>query len=356
MAGENMSQPKFSRLVLMLLLGALMCGGSAHTEAAPPEMAMITSATRFEHRIGADAVIPLWTGQDPVPPLSLRGEGDFIAHPDLTVTNIARPYLFVFRPAHPNGKAILTVPGGAYQFVSMDNEGLGVAQAFTPAGYTVFALVYRLPSEGWAHNEDVAFEDGQRAVRVVRAQAGRYGIDPHKIGVMGFSAGGQLVSDLGTSFARETHAPVDAIDRLSARPDWVALIYPVILFDPRYTHRVTVESLMGGSKDTSKLAPHAAIDHIGPDTPPMFLLHAIDDDTVPVENSLLFAQALMAAHRPVELHLIPHGGHGFGTRADPHLLLAHWPQMVLDWRALMDRWPDEEAPLPPSQPHHSTSN
>jgi acetyl esterase/lipase len=339
-----------SQLVGMLLFGWLVGGGATYAETATPAGSVITNATQYEHRLGADAVIPLWAGHDPAPPPALQGKGDFIAHPDLTVTNIARPYLYVFRPAHPNGKAILTVPGGAYQFVSMDNEGLGVAQAFTPAGYTVFALVYRLPSEGWAHNEDVAFEDGQRAVRLIRAQAARYGIDPHKIGVMGFSAGGQLVSDLGTSFARETHPPIDDIDRLSARPDWVALIYPVVLLDPKYTHGGTFDSLMGGSKDRSKLTPHAAIDHVGPDTPPMFLLHAIDDDTVPVENSLLFAQALMAAHRPVELHLISHGGHGFGTRADPHLLLAHWPQMVLDWRALNDRWPDEETTSSSSPP------
>ena len=316
--------------------------GAGTASAADIPAPDITTAAALQQRLGADAAIALWPAERLDVPPALNTGADFVTHPDLATVSVAHPYLFVFRPAHPNGRALISVPGGGYHFVSVDNEGLAMAQRFVPRGYTVFVLVYRLPTEGWANPAEVAFADGQRAVRLVRARAGEYGIDPHQIGVMGFSAGGQLVSDLATSFARDAAPPADDIDRQSARPDWAALIYPVVLLEPPYTHTATYKAIGGPNDDAETLLRHGAIHHVGADTPSMFLLHAADDQTVPVENSLLLAQAMMAAHRPVELHIVPHGGHGFGGRVGDDLLLGHWTDMVLNWRDMMAKWPDQE--------------
>lgn len=327
----------------LLALSAALTMACCTADATPAgPVAPITHAEALRQRLGADAALPLWPADRWPLPAGLDPAVDFVAAPGLATTRIGHPHLLVFRPRHPNGRALIAVPGGGYHFVSVDNEGLAVAQTFVPRGYTVFVLIYRLPTEGWAGPTEVALADAQRAVRMVRARAAEYRIDPARIGVMGFSAGGQLVSDLATAYGREVVAPTDATDRLSARPDWVALIYPVIMLEPPYTHTDTFRAMGGATGDVAALERHGAIRHVGADTPPVFLLHAADDPVVPVANSLLFAQAMAAARRPVELHVVPHGGHGFGARADAATLLGHWCDLVLDWRARVERWPDQE--------------
>ena len=177
--------------------------------------------------------VPLWPG---VPP-----GGDGIAltlrftetiEPDgfhvRSVSRIQTPGLFVYRPAKPNGLSILVIPGGSYVSEGMDRGGREVAQRFADAGITAFILRYRLPGEGWRNRSDVPLQDAQRAMRLIRATASRYGIDPNRLGVIGFSAGGHLAASLATRFGAAVYAPVDGMDSQSARPIVAGLMYPVV--------------------------------------------------------------------------------------------------------------------------------
>ena len=170
--------------------------------------------------------IPLWPGEPP-------GAAGFAPQPlpsdwsPVFLRNVAKPDLRVFRPARPNGHALLVLPGGAYWFVSVANEGAELAQHMTDLGYTVFVLTYRLPGEGWAHRSDVPLQDAQRAMRLIRSQASRFGVQHRKISVLGFSAGGHLAATLATQHAEPTYTAIDAADGLSPRPFAAGLIYPV---------------------------------------------------------------------------------------------------------------------------------
>ena len=177
----------------------------------------------------ADETIPLW-------PSAIPGDrGTRIARVvdeksnspgwhDRWITGIARPELIVRRPAQPNGSAVLLIPGGGYGFLAYDNEGTSQAAWLNARGITAFILIYRLPGEGWNDRALVPLQDAQRAMRVIRAGARRYGIDPAKVATLGFSAGGHLAGSLATRHAEATYRPVDAADRLSARPDLAGLI------------------------------------------------------------------------------------------------------------------------------------
>jgi acetyl esterase/lipase len=223
------------------------------------------------------------------------------------ITNVAIPELRVFRPVKPNGRSLLSIPGGAYRFVSIANEGVDVANAMTAKGYTVFVLVYRLPGEGWKQREDVPLQDAQRAVRLIREQSVRFGLDPNKLYAVGFSAGGHLAATLATGFAEPVYAPVDQADALSARPDGVGLIYPVISHVPGIGHAESSRLLLGENPSPQLVAKRSPALHVSAGTPPVFLMHAMDDPAVPVENSFLIIDALRAAGRPVEAHLFAEG-------------------------------------------------
>lgn len=272
--------------------------------------------------------LPLWP--DALPETGFAAQPLAADYPAVFVRNVARPELRVFVPARPNGRSLLAIPGGAYTFVSIDNEGVAVAQRMTDAGYTVFVLVYRLPGEGWTHRADVPLQDAQRAVRLIRARAGAYGLDPAQLSVVGFSAGGHLAASLATGFT-EAVAPVrDAVDRQDARPARVGLVYPVISHEPGVGHAESTRQLLGPAPDAAQVARRSPAAHVTAATPPVFLVHAIDDTAVPVENSLLMLAAMRAAKRPVEGHLFERGGHGFGIGA-PALPASGWPDLFLRW-------------------------
>lgn len=233
--------------------------------------------------------------------------------PDILVRNVERPVLRVFRPRVSNGRALLSLPGGAYTFVSILNEGVDVARAMTALGYTVFVLTYRLPDEGWVDRADVPLQDAQRAMRIIRSHARRYGYDEASVSAVGFSAGGHLGASLATGFGDAVYRPRDAIDALDARPAAMGLIYPVISATAPVTHAESALRLLGANPTPALVARRSPAQHVTAQTPPTFLVHALDDGAVPVENSLIMMRALQAAKRPVEVHLFEEGGHGFGV-------------------------------------------
>lgn len=251
------------------------------------------------------------------------------------IANVRRPAIHVFRSQRPNGQGLLVIPGGGYAYVSVDNEGVDVANRFTAMGITVFVLTYRLPGEGWPERKDVPLMDAQRALRLIRAHAARFGVAPERLAVMDFSAGGHLAATLVTDFAKRTNRPVDDVDRLSARPFAAALLYPVVTMKPPFTHAGSRDLLLGANPSAIDVATRSPEDHIAPDTPPMFLAHALDDDIVPVENSLIMLDAMRRAKRPAEVHLFEHGHHAFGIgRAGTPS--ASWPDLFARWLRGLD--------------------
>jgi acetyl esterase/lipase len=275
--------------------------------------------------------IRLWKAPPPGAPATLPIKS---AQFDPTfITGVTRPELRVFRPAKSNGRALLVIPGGAYTFVSIRNEGTDVARVMTARGYTVFVLVYRLPGEGWANHADVPLQDAQRAMRVIRAGAAGFGIDPARVAVLGFSAGGHLAASLITGAAEPVYLPRDATDQLDARPNVAGLIYPVIAVTPPHTHPLSAQMLLGSAPTPELVARRSPAQHVGAATPPTFLAHAVDDEPVPYQNTQIFVDAMRAAKRPVELHLFEEGGHGFGI-GPANAPAAYWPTL---FTAFLDR-------------------
>ena len=255
------------------------------------------------------------------------------ALPDRYIDHVSAPYLVVYRPAKPNGSALLVIPGGGYQRVVLDKEGTALVPALVEqGGVTLFVLRYRLPGEGRADRE-AALADAQRALRLIRHHAKDWGLDPQRIGTMGFSAGGHLAARLGNGFDRNVYPHSDAIDAESARPDFQLLMYPVITMRGDDVHAGSRDRLLGSAPSDELLQHYSMQLQVRADTPATFLLHAADDEVVPVGNSLLFYNSLRSAKVSSEMHLFPHGGHGFGTRGTVGLTTAAWPQMALSWMA-----------------------
>lgn len=258
------------------------------------------------------------------------------AVPDRIITGVSQPYLVVYRPKRPNGTALLVTPGGGYERIVLDKEGTVLAPPFVDeGGVTLFVLRYRLPDAAHAEGANALLADAQRAMRLIRARAAEWGIHSHRIGVMGFSAGGHAAASLGTRFDERTYTPVDAHDRISARPDFMALIYPVIDMG-EHAHPGSRERLQRALSrqalpTSADIAAYSLQNRITAATPPTFLLHASDDEVVTVENSLLFFDALRRASVPAELHVYPQGGHGFGIRGTRGLPVAEWPRLALTW-------------------------
>ena len=318
----------FDRRQFLVLGSALLLADAAAQEdrakLSPPPPAKALPASWIEA-----PSVAIWPGEPPgvagFTPQTLPANW-----PPVFLRNVARPDLKVFRPQRPNGHALLVVPGGAYQFVSVANEGAELAPHLTERGFTVFVLTYRLPGEGWLNRSDVPLQDAQRAVRVIRSEAARFAIDPTKISVLGFSAGGHLAATLATQHAESTYSAVDAADRASARPFAAGLVYPVITMEKAWTHAMSRDLLLGDAPTDTLVAHRSAEQHVTSATPPVFAVHAIDDPAVPVENSLRMMAAMRAANRPVEAHFLQEGGHAFGV-GYPGTPSAHWIELFSAW-------------------------
>lgn len=250
--------------------------------------------------------------------------------PDVFVNNVARPELRVFRPKASNGRALLSIPGGAYMFVSILNEGIDIAASMTALGYTVFVLTYRLPAEGWINRSDVPLQDAQRAIRIIRANAVRYGFDPAAVAGVGFSAGGHLAACLATGFGETVYEARDSIDVYDSRPAAMGLIYPVISMTAPVTHAISASALLGPDPSPDLIERRSPARRVSSATPPIFLVHAIDDQVVPVENSLSMMRSMREAGRPVEAHIFEAGGHGFGL-GSPNAPSGRWLDLFSKW-------------------------
>lgn len=240
------------------------------------------------------------------------------------------PILTVLRPEQPNGASLLLIPGGGYKWAVVDKEGLDCARVFAAAGVTCFVLRYRLPGDGWTAGPDAPLQDAQRALRLVRARAAAEGLDPARVAVLGASAGGHLAGML-TARSDTTYAAVDAVDAVSHRPDLSILLYPVATMADPHVHAGSRRELLGETPTAEAIARYSLERMDWRGRPPVFLLHAMDDEAVPVENSLTLLSALKTAGVPAEAHLFQEGGHGFGIRLIEGKPAAVWPELVTAW-------------------------
>jgi acetyl esterase/lipase len=292
--------------------------------------------------------VPLWPGKVPgdigtVIKTRIENQSHDPAHPDRWTYGTSRPDLVVCRPAEPNGAGVLVIPGGSYEFHSFDNEGLEQARWLNALGVTAFILNYRLPAEGWGGRADVPLQDAQRAIRVIRRDAARFGVDPDRVAALGFSAGGHLCGSLATRHAEPVYAPVDAADTLSARPTIAGLIYPVVTLVGAATHAWSRQNLLGADAPADASERRSVDRRVDANTPPLFLVHASDDGAVPVANSISLYQAMLDHKRPAEMHLFDEGGHGFGVRLPQSMPASIWPRLFARFAARKGVFPASAA-------------
>ncbi|SDA23156.1 Acetyl esterase/lipase [Methylobacterium sp. UNC378MF] len=327
---------RLDRRFLLAGLGSVLGSRSARaerptgTEPQPSPQEAVRALPRSLP--GADlAVIDLWPGEIP-------GGGDgpdadnfrYVEGRYGDVTRVSRPCLLVMRPANPSGAAMIVAAGGGYQSIALGNEGVPVGRVLNAAGITVFLLVYRLPAEGWGAGPDAPRQDAQRALRLVRARGAEFGIDPGRVGVLGFSAGGHLMGETAVGSARNLYAGVDAADEQPIRPVLAGLIYPVITMRKPFDRTATRRILVGDEVTPAEMKTYSVDLQVGPETPPTFLVQAIDDPVAVADHPLLMFSALRKARVPAELHLFERGGHGFGLGA-PGTPAAAWPGLFLAW-------------------------
>ena len=251
----------------------------------------------------------------------------------LRISKVQKPTLEVFLPekTKANGKAVLIFPGGGYGILAYDWEGTDVAQFLADRGIAGIVVKYRLPSdETQTDKHNVPLIDAQRAIKMVRSRAGEWGINKNEIGIIGFSAGGHLASTLGTKYNNRVYEPIDEIDKESARPDFMVLMYPVITMGQE-THLGSRNNLLGKEPSEKMIHEYSSQFHINSETPPTYLVHAMDDEVVPVANSEYFhAMFNVNATAKSELYLFEKGGHGFGLAQDDPIL-RKWPINLIDW-------------------------
>jgi acetyl esterase/lipase len=313
----------------LALLGGLTLAGAAWPAAA-------TTATP----VTTGDALPLWPNGAPgaagvtvTEEIIERSPPD--GRRDRIVRGVRQSMLTPFLPARgkPLG-AVLVIPGGGYKHVVIDKEGFEVAQWLGTQGFAAYVLRYRLPGDGWAAGPDAPLQDAQRALRVMRGHAAKFGVASHRAAVLGFSAGGHLAARLATRFDEATYEPGDAQDALSSRPDAAALLYPVITLTGAGAHAGSRSFLLGASPAAAALERWSAQNGVTPATPPCFIAHAADDTAVPLRNSQLLFDALQAADVPTDYHVFARGGHGFGLRGRTGLPASDWPRLFVEWIAV----------------------
>jgi len=281
-----------------------------------------------------DTIVPLWP-KDKVPNHIDSEEKEVIVKGDdlNRISKVQVPTIEVYLPAkaNANGQAMLIFPGGGYQILAYDWEGTDIAKFLNGKGVAGIVVKYRLPSSVSQKDKHlVPLIDAQRAVRLVRSMAKDLNIEANKIGAIGFSAGGHLASTLGTHFNEKVYQPMNEIDSLSARPDFLALCYPVVSFKQMITHSGSKNNLSDERPEPEITEYFSNEEQVTRETPPTFLMHAGDDEAVPVENSLAFYKALKDKGVSATMHIYPTGGHGFSlARKNPHL--RGWTERLFEW-------------------------
>lgn len=264
--------------------------------------------------------INVWPHGAPGAAANLPPEGDttttkdnlIAGRPVIRLGNVSTPTLTLYTPKGKNtGAAVVVFPGGAYRILAIDLEGTEVCGWLNSIGVTCVLLKYRVPGTGPYPESAAALQDAQRALGIVRSRAAEWHIDPHRIGVLGFSAGAHLAAALSTHFEKRLYDPIDAADELSCRPDFAVIIYPGYLAIAEQNFAFNAEL------------------HVTEQTPPTFLLQA-EDDPVHVENSIVYFMALKNANVPAEMHIYAQGGHGYGLRKT-ELPITGWPHLVDTW-------------------------
>ena len=308
--------------------------------AAMPKFALADTVMPGDGSIPSDPkeIVTLWPGTPPGGagvhlPNRIQNRDPGVAPVDRYIDQVGNPSMIVFRPVKPDGSAIIVAPGGGYSREMMDFEGTDVARRFNAAGVTVFVLRYRLPGEGWANRSDVPLQDAQRAMRLVRANAAKYTLDPARIGFMGFSAGGHVACSIATRFAAKVYAPVDAADSVDARPSFSMPIYPVVTMgDGR--HAGSRGKLLGENPSAEAIDAYSCEKHIPADAPPTWMCLAADDTVVPpIPNAVAYFTVLRAANIVAEIHVFEAGGHGYGISKTIGKPDAAWPDLLLKWGA-----------------------
>lgn len=290
---------------------------------------LLTAAQEFR--------FPLYTGT--VPNSKNTGGHEKVEMQDITViSNVQIPDIAVYLPTKrlATGQAVVICPGGSYWILAYDLEGTDIARYLNSIGVAAIVLKYRLPTYGNCVEPHMApLMDAQRAMRLVRFNAPKWNIDPGKIGIMGFSAGGHLVSTLGTHFDYGNPAAADSVERMSCRPDFMILIYPVISFTDTCSHTGSREALLGKDPDPDLVRYYSNELQVKDDSPPAFIVHADDDEGVPVENAILMYKALRAKNIRAEMHILSEGDHGFGLGVgNEHI--ASWSHNLQLWLAWLN--------------------
>ena len=294
-----------------------------------PYLFGLTALISF-HSMQAQTVIPLYAGEIPNSRPHINDEiSADNADGIWIISKVSRPSLTIFLPpkTKTTGAAVIVCPGGGYTNLAMGYEGEDVARRFNESGIAAFVLKYRIPDDSTMINKETGpLQDAQRAILILRSRSGEWGIDPKRIGIMGFSAGGHLASTAGTHFEKNYIANPENI---SLRPDFMILIYPVISFKSPIAHMGSAHNLLGSNPSPEKIREYSNEEQVTDRTPPAFLVHAKDDDAVPCENSLWFADALKKHHVPVEVYLYEQGGHGFGMNNKTSSQL--WMDFCIQW-------------------------
>jgi len=278
-----------------------------------------------------DEFVALWPGTPPGGAhVNLKAEISELVLPDgfhiRLTSGIQTPGFLVYRPARPNGLGLLIIPGGGYAREAENRGARDIAEYFAGLGITCFVLRYRLPGEGWENRETVALQDAQRAMRLIRS--GEYNVDPSKLAVIGFSAGGHVSAALATRHALPVYTAVSTADRLGAKPLLAAHMYPVITMGEG-AHSGSREMLLGKTPSPEAVAAWSLERHVGADAAPSFICLAADDAVVPpLPNGIDFFIKLREAKTASELHVFETGGHAFG------LSERGWPELFLAWAAI----------------------
>ncbi|NJN26985.1 MAG: alpha/beta hydrolase [Cyclobacteriaceae bacterium] len=279
----------------------------------------------------AQETLKLWTGKIPYS-TGLIGEEEITDQGH--VRNIQDPDITVYLPdkEKATGAAVVICPGGGYWLLAIKHEGHDIARWFNSIGVAGIVVKNRLPtSDNITDKSEVAMTDAQRAVRMTRYHAEKWGIAPGKIGIMGFSAGGHLASTVGTHFDLGIKDAKDPIQQVSCRPDFMVLVYPVISMSGDIMHTGSMKSLLGENPSDAQMLRFSNEKQVTKDTPPAILIHSSDDTGVPVANSIGFYEALLAHGVAAELHLFHSGGHGYGLGRGDGTSHNMWPQNVQAW-------------------------